>query len=178
MLTSMVLQAAEEGIAQYLNHRSAGVPLQPSRVARLGFYGLCIGGPMGHYLYTALDRVFANAKFPLAQLVRVLTSSLVIMPITIGVFLIFTAIADNLSYPEARAFLERTYFNVLKMAWRVFPLAQILVFKFFPNYMWLPVLLFVQFVFGIYVKYLRAKAAAKAAKAKHLQASTSKPAAH
>jgi len=176
MLTAMVLQATEETIAQYLNYRQGLVEMKPSRVVRYGFYGLCIGGPLGHFLNTALDRAFAQATFPLAQIVRVLVSSFAVMPITIGAFLVFNAMADNMNYNEARAYLGRTYLNVLKLAWRVFPLAQIVVYKTLPNKMWLPTLMLVGFLFGIYMKFMRIKMASRTAKAK--QAPISKPASH
>ena len=92
-VTAMTLNGLEEVIAQSLS--AGGKPVLAAdgkslsikkgidydRVIKMALYGLLISGPLGHYLYRLVDRVFAGRTSALASLVQLVTVNVVAIPI-------------------------------------------------------------------------------------------------
>jgi hypothetical protein len=57
---------------------------------------------------------------------------------------------DN-SFEETKKLIRKTFFPVLIISLKYFPIIQLLVFKFLPSFLWVPFFNLLSLFFGIYV---------------------------
>ncbi|KAJ1678596.1 hypothetical protein EV182_003729 [Spiromyces aspiralis] len=126
------------------------------RVLQMSLYGLLVAGPLNHFLYNILFRVFArfpkNKKTTFAQL---LAQNLVISPILNSIFISAMAVINGTRSPRDIAHLIRTrLLGMMKVSWVVFPSVQLIANKFLPPLVWVPFFNLVAFTFGTYMNTL------------------------
>ncbi|KAJ1934619.1 hypothetical protein EC988_008752 [Linderina pennispora] len=138
------------------------------RVLQFSLYGLFISGPLNHFLYEILNKVFANRpKNKLNTLLTILAQNLIISPILNSVFLAANAIIAGERNIENVINVVRTrLLGMMKVSWVVFPCVQLFAAKFLPPLVWVPFFNSVAFTFGTYFNTqgkIRALQAAKRA---------------
>ncbi|KAJ2848521.1 hypothetical protein IWW36_003249 [Coemansia brasiliensis] len=159
--TTATLNFLQEEIAQ----RCSGMRAQESkqkknllervvnkRVLQFSLYGLLISGPLNHFLYEILNRVFANRpKNKLNTLLTILAQNLIISPILNSVFLAANSIIAGERRIEAVAQVVKTrLLGMMKVSWIVFPCVQLFAAKALPPLVWVPFFNLVAFTFGTY----------------------------
>ncbi|KAJ1896086.1 hypothetical protein LPJ66_004200 [Kickxella alabastrina] len=122
------------------------------RVLQFSLYGLFISGPLNHFLYEILNRVFANRpKTKLNTFLTILTQNLIISPILNSVFLAANAvIAGERSIESIVAVVRSRLLSMMKVSWVVFPCIQLFAARALPPLVWVPFFNLVAFIFGTY----------------------------
>ncbi|KAH6560650.1 hypothetical protein BASA62_010331 [Batrachochytrium salamandrivorans] len=120
------------------------------------------GGPMGHFLYLALEKMTASTSRPPWQstIIKLLASNLIISPIINSMNLASIAIISGASPTKAIRFVKERLLSVMKISWTVFPLVQMFAFKYLQPNLWLPFFNFIAFLFGTAIN-IKAKLAQK-----------------
>ncbi|KAJ3051191.1 hypothetical protein HK097_007838 [Rhizophlyctis rosea] len=147
--TSGVLNGLQELIAQ----RVAGNkdPKGTEKVVKMAAYGFLVSGPLGHYLYAAMEKAFAGKTGPAVGIMKLLVSNLVIAPIQNAVYIAAMALIAGTNTAGAIRAVRSRLAGVMKMTWSVFPLIQAFAFRSLPQPLWLPFFNLVAFVFGTYI---------------------------
>ncbi|KAJ1959489.1 hypothetical protein GGI12_004310 [Dipsacomyces acuminosporus] len=122
------------------------------RVLQFGLYGLLISGPLNHFLYDILNKVFANRpKTKLNTLLSLLAQNLLISPVLNAVFLAANAIiAGEHRIDNVIKIVRSRLLGMLKVSWVVFPCVQIFAARFLPPLVWVPFFNLIAFAFGTY----------------------------
>ncbi|ORZ34889.1 hypothetical protein BCR44DRAFT_1390141 [Catenaria anguillulae PL171] len=149
--TSATLNFLQEAVANALatdpNASSADALIKASKMAA---YGLLVSGPLGHYLYDLLNKVFDGSS--LASMVgQLVGANVAVAPIQNAVYL--AAMAILAGRPNVLDEVERGFMPLMKLTWAVFPVVQLIAVKFVPHDLWLPFFNIVSFVFGVYTNF-------------------------
>ncbi|KAJ2727145.1 hypothetical protein GGI07_000029 [Coemansia sp. Benny D115] len=122
------------------------------RVLQFSLYGLFISGPLNHFLYEILNKVFANRpKNKLNTLLTILAQNIIISPILNSVFLAANAIiAGERSIENVVAIVKARLLGMMKVSWVVFPCVQLFAARALPPLVWVPFFNAVAFTFGTY----------------------------
>jgi hypothetical protein len=79
MLTSGTLSALQEFLASWIAHdRSKHGHYINSRVPKMAIYGAFISAPLGHFLVTMLQKIFAGRTSLKAKILQIVVSNLVV----------------------------------------------------------------------------------------------------
>jgi hypothetical protein len=142
--TSGTLYALQEIIAVLVT----GSPKKESLVKaiKMSSYGFFVSGPLGHFLYSFMERLFA--KNERAGILKLLFSNFVISPIMNGLYLIALASFAGASLRKSIAIAKSRLLGMMKISWVVFPVVQMYAFKKLEPKFWVPFFNFVAFVFG------------------------------
>ncbi|KAJ2338038.1 hypothetical protein GGF43_006968, partial [Coemansia sp. RSA 2618] len=122
------------------------------RVLQFSLYGLFVSGPLNHFMYEILNRVFAGRpKNKLNTLLTILAQNIVISPILNSVFLAANAvIAGERSATAVVDTVRARLLGMMKVSWIVFPCVQLFAAKALPPLVWVPFFNLVAFTFGTY----------------------------
>ncbi|KAJ2556836.1 hypothetical protein EV175_001733 [Coemansia sp. RSA 1933] len=122
------------------------------RVLQFSLYGLLVSGPLNHFLYEVLNRVFAGrAKTKLNMFLAILAQNIVISPILNTVFLAANAvIAGERSIENIAGIVRGRLLGMMKVSWVVFPCVQLFAAKALPPLVWVPFFNAIAFTFGTY----------------------------
>ncbi|KAJ1911927.1 hypothetical protein H4219_005786 [Mycoemilia scoparia] len=123
------------------------------RVLQMSLYGLLVAGPLNHYMYDILIRVFS--KFPKTKLTtffQLLAQNLILSPILNSIFIAAMAVINGTRSPgEVLKLIRTRLLGMMKVSWIVFPSVQLFANKFLPPLVWVPFFNLVAFVFGTYM---------------------------
>lgn len=79
MLTSGTLSALQEFLASWIAHdRSKHGHYISSRVPKMALYGALISAPLGHFLVTILQKIFAGRTSLKAKILQIVVSNLIV----------------------------------------------------------------------------------------------------
>ncbi|KAJ2159816.1 hypothetical protein GGF46_002756 [Coemansia sp. RSA 552] len=122
------------------------------RVIQFSLYGLAISGPLNHFLYEILNRVFANRpRNTTNTILMLLAQNLLISPILNSVFLAANAvIAGERSLSALVQVVKSRLLGMMKVSWVVFPCVQLFAARVLPPLVWVPFFNAVAFTFGTY----------------------------
>ncbi|KAJ1665352.1 hypothetical protein IW140_001478 [Coemansia sp. RSA 1813] len=122
------------------------------RVLQFSLYGLLVSGPLNHFLYELLNKVFANRpKTKLNTFLAILAQNIVISPILNSVFLAANAvIAGERSIENIAGVVRARLLGMMKVSWVVFPCVQLFAAKALPPLVWVPFFNAIAFTFGTY----------------------------
>ncbi|KAJ2080716.1 hypothetical protein H4R24_002858 [Coemansia sp. RSA 988] len=122
------------------------------RVLQFSLYGLLVSGPLNHFLYEALNRVFAGrAKTKLNIVLALLAQNLIISPILNSMFLAANAIiAGERNIRSVVQIVRTRLLGMMKVSWVVFPIVQLFAAKALPPLVWVPFFNAIAFTFGTY----------------------------
>ncbi|KAJ2753564.1 hypothetical protein IWQ56_006599 [Coemansia nantahalensis] len=138
------------------------------RVLQFSLYGLVVSGPLNHFLYEILNRVFAGRpKTKLNTVLALLAQNLLISPVLNSVFLAANAaIAGERDVRRIVQVVRARLLGMMKVSWVVFPCVQLFAARALPPLVWVPFFNAIAFVFGTYFNTqgkIRALQAARAA---------------
>ncbi|KAJ3282396.1 hypothetical protein HK104_010915 [Borealophlyctis nickersoniae] len=153
VLTKAATSGVLNGLQELIALRVSGKP-DPNglnKAAKMAAYGFFIGGPLGHHLYAALDKMFAGKTGGLHAILKLLVSNLVIAPIQNAVYIAAMAYIAGANTAGVIRALRTRLLGVMKITWIVFPLVQTIAFKYLPQALWLPFFNIVGFTFGTYI---------------------------
>jgi len=169
MLTSGTLSALQEVIASWLAHdKSKHGHYFSSRVPKMAAYGALISAPMGHFLISILQRLFAGRTSLRAKILQIIVSNLVVAPIQNSVYLASMAvIAGARTWHQIRATVRAGFMPVMKISWISSPIALAFAQKFLPEQTWVPFFNIVAFVIGTYINTHTKKKRLAALRKKH-----------
>jgi protein Mpv17 len=129
-VTTGILFATGDGMAQQLVEKKGIKNHDLSRTGRMVFYGGCMFGPAAVKWFGFLQKKIVIPGKPNLQIVaRVLTDQTVFASTNLFCFLSTMALLEG---TDPRKKLESTYFNALSKNWMVWPVVQMVNFKFVP----------------------------------------------
>ncbi|KAJ1856502.1 hypothetical protein GGH12_003285 [Coemansia sp. RSA 1822] len=122
------------------------------RVLQFALYGLFISGPLNHFMYELLNKVFAGrAKTKLNTVLAIVAQNVIISPILNSVFLAANAvIAGERSVSRVAQTVRSRLLGMMKVSWVVFPCVQLFAAKALPPLVWVPFFNLIAFTFGTY----------------------------
>ncbi|KAJ2786079.1 hypothetical protein H4R18_000111 [Coemansia javaensis] len=164
--SGMRAQEQQQQQQQRSGNKQPSVIVNP-RVLQFSLYGLAISGPLNHFLYEILNRVFASRpRTKVNTLLALLAQNLVISPILNSVFLAANAvIAGERNLGRIAAVVRTRLLGMMKVSWVVFPCVQLFAARALPPLVWVPFFNAVAFVFGTYFNTQGKIRALKAARA-------------
>ncbi|KAL9119962.1 MAG: hypothetical protein Q9187_003481 [Circinaria calcarea] len=153
MLTSGSLAALQEVLASWIAHDvGQHGHYFSSRVPKMAVYGAFISAPLGHFLISVLQKMFAGRTSLRAKILQILVSNLIVSPIQNAVYLASMAvIAGARRFHQVRATVRAGFFPVMKVSWITSPLALAFAQKFLPEQTWVPFFNIIAFVIGTYI---------------------------
>jgi protein Mpv17 len=129
-VTTGILFATGDTMAQQLVEKKGFKNHDLSRTGRMVFYGGCMFGPAAVKWFGFLQKKIVIPGKPNLQIVaRVLTDQTVFASTNLFCFLSTMALLEG---TDPRKKLESTYFNALSKNWMVWPVVQMINFKFVP----------------------------------------------
>lgn len=113
---------------------SKGAAWDAKRTAKMGAFGLCIHGPMGHYWYTLLDKsIMTKAPTSAAAVAtKTIVDQIVCAPVFTAGFFSAMKIMDGKA-DEIKEEVETKLWPTMKVNWTVWPIAHIINFRFVPS---------------------------------------------
>ncbi|KAI8884687.1 hypothetical protein K501DRAFT_217133 [Backusella circina FSU 941] len=158
--TNGVLNGLQELTAQKLS----GTKLD-KRIIQMAAYGLLVSGPLNHFLYEVMNKVFAGKTGTQVKVGQLLFSNLIISPIMNSVYLTAMAMMAGVRSPaQLKANIKNRLLSMQKVSWVVSPLAMIFAQNFIPQQMWVPFFNVVAFTFGTYMNTMIKRRLIKEAK--------------
>ncbi|KNC49306.1 uncharacterized protein AMSG_05304 [Thecamonas trahens ATCC 50062] len=123
------------------------------RVAKMGAYGALINAPLNHVLYGAADVVFTNltSSSITNMSLHLAAVNIFIIPIVTYVYLYALGTIEGLSRDDLQARIFRDFVPIVKQTWTYFPIIQLIVFKFAPAQLTVPIFNLIGFVYGVYI---------------------------
>ncbi|TKA70522.1 hypothetical protein B0A49_07501 [Cryomyces minteri] len=169
MLTSGTLSALQEFLASWIAHdRNKNGHYFTSRVPKMAVYGALVSAPLGHFLISILQKVFAGRTSLRAKILQIVVSNLVISPIQNSVYLASMAIiAGARTFHQVRATVKAGFMPVMKISWVTSPVALAFAQKFLPEQTWVPFFNIISFVIGTYINAHTKKKRLAALRRKH-----------
>jgi protein Mpv17 len=149
-VTSCVLNLLGDAVAQ----RVTKVSRQDlKRTLRFGLFGLFITGPLLHFWYYFLDRIFQNKRSIGALILRLLLDQLLFSPLFYVVYYAYMcALEGNLKYLKFKIF--RNLGPTISAQLKIWPAAQIINFRFVPAELQVLFSNIVAFVWNVYFSYI------------------------
>ncbi|KAG1142858.1 hypothetical protein G6F37_001280 [Rhizopus arrhizus] len=146
--TSGLLSGFQELTAQKLS----GAKKLDKRVIEMACYGLFISGPLAHFLYEIMNKVFAGKSGPKVKIGQLLFSNLLISPIMNSVYLTAMSIIAGVRSPaKLKANIKTGLLPMQKISWIISPLTLLVAQNMLPPTTWVPFFNLVAFVFGTYI---------------------------
>lgn len=104
------------------------------RTAKMGAFGMCFHGPMGHYWYGFLDRtIMVKAPTSAAAVAtKTIIDQVTCAPVFTAVFFSAMKAMDGKSN-EIKQEVQDKLWPTMKVNWTVWPLAHIINFRFVPS---------------------------------------------
>ncbi len=143
-----------------------------SRIPKQALFGLCVSGPLSHFLIGELQRRFANKPKTLPyKVLQIICNNTFISPIycILGVLYmtlitrpyfsltsIFTAFSKVMGqyFNDSKSALRASLLPMLKTSWISNPVAMGFAQAFLPQNLWVPFFSFMGFLLGTYNNYL------------------------
>jgi hypothetical protein len=122
-----------------------------SKAIRMSAYGFFVSGPLGHFLYSFMEKLFEKKQGSHVGVLKLLFSNLVISPIMNGCYLVALASFAGASLPKAISIAKSRLLGMMKMSWVISPAVQIYAFKNLEPKFWVPFFNFVAFLFGTFI---------------------------
>lgn len=140
VITSTVLSAISDLIAQSIELAGTGASYAWRRVFALALVGLLLTGPVFHYVYEYLEAVLpivSGLRGFRNLVLQVAADQLIAQPVwLVGFFVVVESVEiGRVDFGEVGAALERGYFESLMLTWTVFPVCQMLSFGLLPSSM-------------------------------------------
>ncbi|CAN8075910.1 unnamed protein product [Agarophyton chilense] len=113
---------------------SSGKSWDVRRTAKMGAFGLCLHGPIGHYWYSFLDRSIMTAAPTSAPAVAAKTAidQIFFAPIFTSMFFGAMKAMDG-KVDEVSGEVKEKLWPTMKVNWTVWPIAHIINFRFIPS---------------------------------------------
>ncbi|KAG8892747.1 hypothetical protein FRB99_002467 [Tulasnella sp. 403] len=138
--------------ASFIAKLSAALKVD-SRAFKMALYGFFISAPMGHYLNTAMLRIFAGRTSKKSKVARFCAQNFVVAPLQTFVFLISMAfIGGAKNRSEAMSKVHLGFGKMLGLTWVVQPAASWVAGRWVPIELWPPYYNLVYFTLGMYFK--------------------------
>ncbi|CAG8504375.1 3544_t:CDS:2 [Ambispora gerdemannii] len=159
--TSGILSALQEYVAQELSgsrkeklkeveKKTIFGSENNDRVVKMAIYGFFISGPLGHFLFETLNKVFKGRTTSSAKLLQLIASNLIISPIQNAVFLAAMAIIAGVKNPaHIYGAVRASIWGLMKITWVVSPLTMAYAQRFLEPKLWVPFFNIVGFIFGV-----------------------------
>jgi peroxisomal membrane protein 2 len=111
-----------------------------------------VSGPLNHYLYEIIGRIFAGRKGLKYTLAQLLATNLIISPIINAVYLVAMQVIDgDWSIDKSKNALRQHLLPMLKINWALSPLVQLTAYRYLPPSAWVPSFNLAGFIFGTYI---------------------------
>ncbi|GAA5805018.1 hypothetical protein EDC94DRAFT_699535 [Helicostylum pulchrum] len=161
--TSGILSGLQELTAQKLS----GVKQFDKRIIQMAAYGLFVSGPLSHFMYEIMNKVFAGKTGSSVKIGQLLFSNLIISPVMNSVYLTAMAVMAGVRAPaQLKANIKNGLLPMQKVSWVISPLTMMLAQNFLPPTTWVPFFNLIAFVFGTYMNTMIKRRRIKEAEAK------------
>jgi peroxisomal membrane protein 2 len=154
--TSATLYTLQEIIAALVT----GSPADSAKALRMALYGFFISGPLGHFLYSRMENLFAGVKGGKGNLLRLLFSNLIITPVQNSSYLFALALIAGARPKKAFQIIRSKLLSLMKISWIISPVAQMFAFQYLEPKFYVPFFNLVGFLFGTTIN-IQAKLEAK-----------------
>ncbi|KAL0084829.1 hypothetical protein J3Q64DRAFT_1744261 [Phycomyces blakesleeanus] len=147
-ITSSVLAGCQEAAAQKLS----GQKHIDKRVLHMAAYGLILSGPLSHFLYEIMNRLFAGKTGNKVKVGQLLFSNLIISPIMNTVYVsAMSVLAGSTSINQIKQAVKSNLLGMQKVSWVISPVSMIVAQNFLPQATWVPFFNLIIFFFGTYI---------------------------
>ncbi|KAK9826536.1 hypothetical protein WJX74_001197 [Apatococcus lobatus] len=134
-LTSATLAALSDLAAQLLTTKK----VQWRRTVAFALYGLLWSGPANHYWQQFLQKAFKGRNDPRSIVQKVIVENLTFAPFANAVMMSFiSTVIEGRSIQGTKEKLRRDFPPVIFSAWRVWPLASLINYRFVPLHLRVP----------------------------------------
>ncbi|KIK70847.1 hypothetical protein GYMLUDRAFT_32916 [Collybiopsis luxurians FD-317 M1] len=125
-----------------------------SRALKMAIYGFLISAPLGHFLVGALQKAFAGKTGTRAKIAQILTSNLLVSPITASAYLASMAVISGAkSVNDIVKTVQAGFWSVIRVSWIVSPLSMTIAQNYIPLHLWVPFFNAIQFLLGTYFNF-------------------------
>jgi len=143
-LTSSCIMSASDVLCQKVVSKATPVEERPSkldltRVLHVGITGALWSGPITHYWYIILERMYAqiaiiaNVQSPIVGLIiKLILDSTIFSTVTIAGYFTMRSILEGTGFKGANEKLKTRFFSTLFGAWKFWPIANAFNFQFVP----------------------------------------------
>eukprot|EP00741_Cyanophora_paradoxa_P013604 tig00020703_g13134.t1 len=128
-VTSASIAALSDALAQTLAGKRAYVL---HRTLKLFLFGFVVSGPAGHFWQQIIERLFRGRRSKTLALEKVIVDQTVFAPFMNAAFIVCMSWIEKRGVWETGVVLKRTLLSVLKANWRVWPLANLINYKYVP----------------------------------------------
>ncbi|ORX51646.1 hypothetical protein DM01DRAFT_1337152 [Hesseltinella vesiculosa] len=143
------------GIQELCAQKLSGQKNIDKRIIQMFIYGLVISGPINHFLYEIMNKVFAGKTGPKVKIGQLLFANLIISPIMNSVYLsAMTFMAGGRSVAQMKAAVRGGLLRMQRMSWVISPISMLTAQRFLPQHTWVPFFNLIAFVFGTYMNTL------------------------
>lgn len=153
-LTSAVLSGLTELTATAIAGEKGEI-LTNRRIPHMVLYGLVVAGPLSHYLYDGIHRVFRNRRGLVSKLLQIAAVNVVVNPILCAASLTAMAIiAGARSIKELKARFRAAYWPMVRSTWITSPILIAFAIRYIPRMAWTPTFSFSAFFLNVYQNVL------------------------
>mmetsp|Transcript_26484 Transcript_26484/g.43356 ORF Transcript_26484/g.43356 Transcript_26484/m.43356 type:complete len:217 (-) Transcript_26484:170-820(-) len=129
-------------------------PVNLVRTIRMGLTGLCVHGPFLHLWYACfLDKMFPSRTFKVV-LYKLLIDEIVYGPASIGAFFLVIGISEGRTMEYIRLKFVKDFWPTLLCEWAVWPVAQLVNFRFVPAHWRSLYMNVISFGWGIFLAHV------------------------
>ncbi|ELU04105.1 hypothetical protein CAPTEDRAFT_167689 [Capitella teleta] len=134
----LLVKACTSGITGALGNAlsqvivSTGEPFNVKRVAAFAIAGFCYIGPVMHYVYLLLEKLFPRSQ-RYSMIKRLLTERLIVTPVFLLGYLYILALMQLRDPKIAALQVYITYMQILKTNWRVWTVFQLINVNYVPQ---------------------------------------------
>lgn len=153
-LTNGALSGLSELIASLIAGEK-GTILANRRIPQMVLYGFFVSGPLNHYLYAGIHRVFRDRHGLMVKLWQIEAINLVVNPILCAASLTAMAIiAGARTWTELKARFKAAYWPMVRSTWVSSPILIAFALRYIPRMAWTPTFSFAAFFLSVYQNVL------------------------
>lgn len=146
-VTNGVLSGAEEASTQAITGKG-----DRERVLKMTLFGLLVKGPLGHYLYEVVGKLFPSSSLA-HSIGQLLAVNFFVAPVQTAVYYVGMGAIDGQDLEGIVRYVRANFWGTMLITWKLFPAIQVGTLKLLPQALWLPWFNLLGFVFGVYCNY-------------------------
>ncbi|XP_059844007.1 peroxisomal membrane protein 2 [Hypanus sabinus] len=134
-VTSGILSGLGNVLSQIMENRRKDLSITKNITfggpIRFGVFGLVFTGPLSHYFYLYLDKLFPS-NVPYSQIKRLLLDRLMFAPAFLALFFVVISLLEGKNLKALKDKMKTGYWIALKMNWKVWTIFQYININYVP----------------------------------------------
>ncbi|XP_062890682.1 peroxisomal membrane protein 2 [Mobula hypostoma] len=134
-VTSGILSGLGNVLSQVMENRRKDLSITKNITfggpIRFGVFGLVFTGPLSHYFYQYLDKLFPS-NVPYSQIKKLLLDRLMFAPAFLALFFVVISLLEGKNLKALKDKMKTGYWIALKMNWKVWTIFQYININYVP----------------------------------------------